>query len=39
MKVKTPKTQIAIRGTSVIGDIKEDSENIVLLDGIIEVAP
>lgn len=39
MKVKTPKTQIAIRGTSVIGDIKEDSENIILLDGIIEVAP
>jgi len=38
MKVKTPKTQIAIRGTSVIGDVKEDSENIILLDGSIEVA-
>ena len=38
MKVKTPKTQIAIRGTSVLGDVKPEAENIVLLDGAIEVA-
>jgi hypothetical protein len=38
MKVKTPKTQIAIRGTSVLGDVQPEAENIVLLDGAIEVA-
>jgi hypothetical protein len=38
MKVKTPKTQIAIRGTGVVGDIEPDEENIILLDGAIEVS-
>ena len=38
MKVKTPKTQIAIRGTGVVGDIDPDEENIILLDGAIEVS-
>ncbi len=38
MKAKTPQTQIAIRGTSVLGDIQPEAENIVLLDGAIEVA-
>ncbi len=39
MKVKTPKTQIAIRGTSVLGNIEPAAENIVLLDGVIDIAP
>ena len=38
MKVKTPKTQIAIRGTGVVGDIEPDQESIILLDGAIEVS-
>ena len=38
MKVKTPKTQIAIRGTGVVGDIEPDEESIILLDGAIEVS-
>lgn len=39
MKISTPKTQIAIRGTSVAGDIdSEGSESIVLLDGAIDIA-
>ena len=38
MKVKTPRTQIAIRGTGVVGDIEPDEENIILLDGAIEVS-
>lgn len=37
LKVKTPKTQIAIRGTGVVGDIEPDEESIILLDGAIEV--
>ena len=37
MKVKTPKTSIAIRGTGVIGDVSPEEENIVLLDGAIEI--
>lgn len=39
MRVKTPKTQIAIRGTSAVGDIEENGqEQIILLDGEIEIS-
>jgi hypothetical protein len=39
MKIKTPKTQIAIRGTSVVGDINPTGEEkIILLDGAIQIA-